>query len=153
GEIKGTSSVTVEQEKFYELPIVIVKDIAGILGIKLTLEESKAIGIPHTTVYNAFIYYGEALDALDAGKWEAARDLFAKAVKEDPKFDMAVDGGSSCPGASSPDIGALASITAAQISSIAETSVDEAETAQEAADAEAESTSSGGGNGGGNGGH
>ncbi|MFH1581903.1 MAG: tetratricopeptide repeat protein [Pseudomonadota bacterium] len=152
GEIKGTSSVTVEQEKFYELPIIIVKDIAGILGIKLTPEESKAIGIPHTTVYNAFIYYGEALDALDAGNWEAARDLFAKAVKEDPKFDMAVDGSSSCPGASSPDIGALANMTAAQISSVAETSVDEAETAQEAADAEAESTSSGGGNGGGNGG-
>ena len=145
GEIKGTSSVTVEQEKFYELPIAIVKDIAGILGIILTPEESKAIGIPHTTVYNAFIYYGEALDALDAGNWKAAKDLFAKAVKEDPKFDMAVDGSSSCPGSSSPDIGALATITAAQLSSHAETSVDEAETAQEAADAEAASMAAGGG--------
>ena len=145
GQIKGTSSVTVEQEKFYELPIAIVKDIAGILSIKLTPEESKAIGIPHTTVYNAFIYYGQALDALDAGNWEAAKDLFAKAVKEDPKFDMAVDGSSSCPGSSSPDIGALSSMTASQLSSFAETSVDEAESAQEAADAEAESMSSGGG--------
>ncbi|MDO9567622.1 MAG: tetratricopeptide repeat protein [Candidatus Desulfaltia sp.] len=152
GEIKGTSSVTVEKEKFYELPIAIVKDIARILGITLTTEESKAIGIPHTTVYNAFIYYGEALDAMDAGNWEEAKDLFAKAVKEDPKFDMAIDGSSSCPGASSPDIGALASLTAAQMASHAELSIDEAEAAQEAADEAAASTAASGGNGG-NGGH
>ncbi|MBC8199587.1 MAG: hypothetical protein ISS67_02970 [Desulfobacterales bacterium] len=82
---------------------------------------------------------------MDAGNWEAAKDLFAKAVKEDPNFDMAVDGSSSCPGASSPDIGALASITAAQMASHAEASVDEAETAQEAADAEAASMAAGGG--------
>ncbi len=149
GKIKGTSSVTVEQEKFYELPIAIVKDIAGILDITLTPAESKAIDIPHTTVYNAFIYYGQALDALDAGNWKEAEDLFAKAVKEDPKFGMAIDGGSSCPGASSPNISELAAMTAVQISSLAETSVDGAEAAQEAADAEAASSKTSGGGGGG----
>ena len=145
GIVKGTASSAVDQEKFYELPIVIVQDVAKILGISLTPEEKKAIGVPHTTVYNAFIYFGEALDAMDAGNWKKAKDLFNMAVKEDPRFGMAVNGSRSCPSSSSPGIGALSSITASQLSSLAETSVDKAKAAQEAADAEAKSMSSGGG--------
>jgi tetratricopeptide (TPR) repeat protein len=144
GIVKGTASAAVDQEQFYELPMIIVQDVAKILGITLTTEEKKAVGVPHTTVYKAFVYFGEALDAMDAGNWKKAKDLFDMAVKEDPRFDMAIDGSSSCPDSSSPGIGALSSITASQLSSLAETSVDEAESAQEAADAEAESMSSGG---------
>jgi tetratricopeptide (TPR) repeat protein len=147
GIVKGTASAAVDQEQFYELPMIIVQDVAKILGITLTMEEKKAVGVPHTTVYKAFVYFGEALDAMDAGNWKKAKDLFDMAVKEDPRFDMAIDGSSSCPDSSSPGIGALSSITASQLSSLAETSVDEAESAQEAADAEAESMSSGGGGG------
>lgn len=145
GIVEGTASAAVDQENFYEAPMMIVRNVADIKGITLTLEEKKAIGAPHTTNYKAFIYFGEALDAMDAGNWKKAKDLFDMAVKEDPIFDMAVNGSRSCPSSSSPGIGALSSITASQLSSLAETSVDEAEAAQEAADAEAESMSRGGG--------
>ncbi len=144
GNVKGTASAAVDQEKFYELPMIIVQDVAKILGITLTAEEKKAVEVPHTTVYKAFIYFGEAMDAMDVGNWAKAKDLFDMAVKEDPKFDMAVSGSNSCPGASSPGMGALGSITGSQMSDHSEGSVVEAAAAQDAADAAAESMSSGG---------
>ncbi|MBW2019833.1 MAG: tetratricopeptide repeat protein [Deltaproteobacteria bacterium] len=144
GNINGTASVSVEKEKFYELPGVIVRDVAKILGIDLTPEEVKAIGVPHTTVYKAFIYFGKALDALDAGKWQEAKNLFDMALKEDPKFALAGEGSDSCPGADSPDISGLSRMAPSTV----EAAISAARAAQSEADAQAAESTSGGGGGG-----
>jgi hypothetical protein len=46
------------------------------MGVALTDEEKKAIGVPHTKVYKALVYFGQALDALDSGKWKEANEFF-----------------------------------------------------------------------------
>jgi len=138
GKVTGSSTVEVEEENFYELPKLIIGNYAKIMGIALTSEEVKAIGIPHTKNYQAFIYYGEGLDAIDEGRWQDAKDLFKKALKLDPQFDLASEGADSTPSSSSPTIAKLSTMSLPQITELVETSVDKAETAQEEADAEAE---------------
>jgi len=152
GKVKGTSSVSVEKDKFFEMPALIIRDMARIMGIQLTPEEIKAIGVPHTKVYKAFIHFGEALHALDEGKWQKAKDLFALALKEDPKFSMAREGRDNSPGASSPGIGSLKSMPAPQFSTAIESAIGSAQKAQAEADAQAEAMSGGGGGGGDGGG-
>ena len=148
GRVKGTTICTVKKENFFELPCRIVKDVAKILRIDLSPKEIEAIfGTPHTTNYEAFIYFGEGLDALDAGHWKKAKDLFTKALKADPKFDLAREADDSCPGTSSPSIGQISSMTTSQISSQAEAALVQSIAAQEAADEEASSDESGGGGG------
>jgi hypothetical protein len=120
-----------------------------IKGIKLTPEEKKAIGIPHTKNYKAFIYYGQALDALDEGRWQDAKDLFDKAVKEDPRFALAAEGSSSCPGADAPGIDSLQSMTIPEIATLVETAISTAQENQSEADAKVDAEASGNGGGGG----
>ena len=144
GNVKGSASVSVDKNKFFELPVIIVRDIAKILGITLSDDESKAIGVPHTKVYNALIYYGNALDALDAGKWKEAKDFFAMALKEDPAFALAKQGADSCPGASSPGVSAVSGLSAASLSNISEVGMGKASDSQGAADAEAAAGQGGG---------
>lgn len=107
GTIKATITTSVEQEKFYELPGLITGNIVKAMNIELSPEESEAIGLPQTTNYNAFVYFGKALDAVDSGNWKLAKDLFNKAVDEDPMFGMARKGRDSCPEIFLPDIGDL----------------------------------------------
>lgn len=145
GKITGSSTVAVDKENFYELPKLIIGDYAKIMGIKLTPEEQQAVGIPHTKNYQAFIYYGEGLNALDEGKWQDAKDFFTKALKLDPKFYLAGEGADSTPSSSSPNIDAITTMSVPEMTSFVETSVDKAETAQEKADEEAEAMSSEGG--------
>jgi len=125
--IKGSASASVEKDKFFELPAMIIKDIAGILGIKLTDEEKKIIGIPHTKVYNALVYYGNALDALDAGKWKEAKIYFDMALKEDPKFDLAKEAAYNCPGADYPSINNIINMKGTKISTAIESLLSSAE--------------------------
>jgi len=89
---KGSTSVAVEKTAFYKLPPLIIRDVAKILNIPLSEEEKRQIGIPHTKSFAAFIFYGEAIDALDAGEYKKAKDLFASALKEDPNFGLAQAG-------------------------------------------------------------
>jgi len=138
GKVTGSSSVEIEKENFYELPKLIIGNYAKIMGITLTSEEVKTIGIPYTKNYQAFIYYGEGLNAVDEGRWQDAKDLFKKALKLDPQFDLAGDGHDSTPSSSSPTIAEISTMSVPQITELMETSVDKAETAQEEADAEAE---------------
>ncbi|MBN2254540.1 MAG: tetratricopeptide repeat protein [Deltaproteobacteria bacterium] len=148
GNVKGTAVCAKEKEKFFELPCCIVQNVAKILGVEPNSEEMKAVcGTAHTKSYDAFIYYGEGLDALDAGQWQKAKDLFEEALKIDPQFDLAREGADSCPGSSSPDIGQLGTMTGPQMSEHAEGAVIVAEEAQDAAD-EAAAEASGGGDGG-----
>ena len=145
GKIRGSSTVRVDDKMFYDLPIRIVRDFVKIKGIKLTPEENKAIGIPHTKNYKAFICYGQALDALDEGKWQDAKDLFGKSIKEDPWFDLAADGSSLCPGADAPGIDSLQSMTIMDIATQIETAISTAQGKQSESDAEADAGAGGGG--------
>jgi tetratricopeptide (TPR) repeat protein len=153
GNVQGSASASVEKDKFFELPMFIVRDTAKILKINLTDEERKAIGIPHTKVYNALIYYGSALDALDSGKWKEAKDFFNMALKEDPLFILAQKGAESCPAPGSPSVSALSSMSAAQLSALSEAGMSASENAQGEADQAREDAGKGGGGGGGGGGH
>jgi tetratricopeptide (TPR) repeat protein len=126
GTVKGSVTASVDKDRFFELPAFIVRDIAGIMKIELTDEERKAIGVPHTKVYKALVYFGNALDALDAGKWKEANDYFGMALKEDPMFDLARNAAGMCPGADSPDISAVLNMSSSKLSSRIETSVNSA---------------------------
>ncbi|MBU2622127.1 MAG: hypothetical protein KKD92_07415, partial [Proteobacteria bacterium] len=86
-----------------------------------------AIGVPHTKIYKALIYFGNALDALDAGKWQEANDYFGMALKEDPMFDLAKIAADTCPSADYPNINSISNMPAARISSILEAYVNAAE--------------------------
>jgi tetratricopeptide (TPR) repeat protein len=145
GGVKGSSSVSVDNDKFFELSPFIVREVAKIMGIRLSDEESRAIGMPHTKVYNAVVYYGKALDALDSGKWKDAKDFFNMALKEDPAFALARQGADSCPGGDSPGIGAVSGMSAAALSDKSEAGMGAAQGAQSEADAAAASDSQGGG--------
>ncbi|MBW1797952.1 MAG: tetratricopeptide repeat protein [Deltaproteobacteria bacterium] len=151
GTVTGSSTVEVEKENFYELPKLIIGNYAKIMGIALTSEEVKAIGIPHTKNYQAFIYYGEGLDAIDEGRWQDAKDLFKKALKLDPKFDLAGDGYDSTPSSSSPSIDKISTMAVPEMSSLVETCVEKAKNAQADADAAAAAAAKGGGGDGGGG--
>ncbi len=152
GRVKGTTTATVPPEAFFDMPKYIVLDTAKMMNIRLTPEESAAIGTPHTTNYKAFVYYGEALDALDEGNWKKAKDLFTMALQEDPKFDMAREGQRSCPKASAPNLNQLTAMKATELSTQVESSIQVAMADQSKADKAAEAASKEG-KGGGGGGH
>ena len=134
GSVNAAITVSVEQEKFYELSMNIVQGVTRAMNIELSPEEKAAIGVPQTTNYKAFIYFGEALDALDAGDWKKAKDLFAKAVEADPQFDMARDGRDACPEIWLPNISDLGDMAGTQISEKAESSVSNAAIEQKETD-------------------
>jgi tetratricopeptide (TPR) repeat protein len=121
--IAGSASVSVDKEKFFELPMAIVRETTGIMGVVLTDEEKKAIGVPHTKVYKAMEYFGKALDALDAGKWKEANELFNMAHKEDPGFDLAKEGAYTCPGPDSPSLNSLSGMSGNRLSAKIEAAV------------------------------
>ena len=147
GDVAGTSAITVDEKNFFELPIAIVRQTAKVMGITLTPEEEKAIGVPHTKSLKAFTYFGQALDALDAGEWAKALAFFQKALREDPKFGLAGSGNASSPGTDAPSMATLAAMTTAEVSALAATTVSESLAAQAAADAAAAATCKGSGGG------
>ncbi len=126
GSVKGNSSVSVDNDKFFELPMAIVRDTVNIMGISLTDEEKKATGVPHTKAYNAVVSYGKALDALDAGKWKEANDYFNLALKEDPAFDLAIQGADTCPSADSPSVNSISGASGPNLSAKIEAAVSKA---------------------------
>jgi len=134
GTVKAAITVSVEKENFYELSGKIVQGVAEAMNIPLSPEEIRAIGIPQTTNYQAFIYFGQALNALDAGDWAKAKDLFAKAAEEDPLFGMARHGRDACPEFWLPNIGELGKLSGSQITEKAETSINNAALEQKETD-------------------
>ena len=137
GAVKGTSICTEKQEDFFLLPCCIVQKSAKIIGVSLSSEELSETCIPHTKNYDAFIYFGEGLDALDAGKWSEARDFFEKALREDPQFMLAKIWADSCPSPTAPSISGLKSMTAVEVASHVEAGVDSAIMEQKAVGQEA----------------
>ncbi len=151
--IKGTTTANVDKTAFFEIPSGIALDAAKIMGIALTDQERQAIGTPQTKSYAAVVHYGMALDALDAGKWEDAQNLFAMALQADPQFELAQKGLERCPGGGSPSTGQLGNMTSSQLSEMADKAIEEAMTSQAKSDQEEAETTAGGGGGGGGGGH
>ena len=119
----------------------------------LRVEEIANMTLPAVDLLRSqiFINYGKGLDALDAGRWQDARNFFTKAVELDPQFDMAREAHDSSPGPSAPSIGQIASMTPASLAATVSSAVDNAAKAQAAADeaaAEAEADANAGGGGG-----
>ncbi|MCP4113331.1 MAG: tetratricopeptide repeat protein [Desulfobacteraceae bacterium] len=129
GKVKSVITSSVEQDKFYELSVSVVQGVVRSLGLELSPEENKAVSTPHTTSYKAFIFYSQALDALDAGDWKKARDLFDKALEHDPEFGMARKGRDSCPEIRFP--GSLEKTENSQVVNQVETAVSNAISEQE----------------------
>lgn len=126
GTIKSVITSSAEQDKFYELSMSVVQGVVRTLDMDLTLREIEAVGTPQTTSYKAFIFFSQALDALDIGDWKKARDLFDKALEQDPGFGMARKGRDSCPEIWFPDISKLRDMKTPQILDMVETAINRA---------------------------
>ena len=142
-------SVTVPLNEFFKIPPAAVLTAANALKVKLTSEEEAAIGAVHTKSLEAFVFYGQALMARDAGQWKKAKDLFDKALKADPLFDLAQIGAAGCPGATSASLSDLSNMTFAQMANTAESSISDSQADQGSTDSSADDGAGGGGGGGG----
>ena len=140
-----TAAVSVAEADFWQIPGWAVKTAVQALGLSLSADEGKAIGVPHTKNLKAFTYYGEALVAMDAGNWKAARNLFEKALKEDPKFVLAKEGAASVPDSTAPALGAITSLSASTVAEGMDSAIKAAEIAQVAANQAAAAKGEGGG--------
>ena len=96
-KVLNSTSLTGTQKKFFELQKEIVFNIVKNNTIKLTPAEQKKISGYHTKSAKALVYYGQGLEAIDAGDFDAAKDYFTLAAKEDPLFKLAVSGRDSAP--------------------------------------------------------
>lgn len=103
-ETIGSSGVTLQESDFFMLPAAIVGNIAKLKQIPLSKSEQNAIGKIQTKNMKAFIFYGQALDALDAGDWKKAKNFYAMAIVADPGFQDAVIGMEFCPDINAPSI-------------------------------------------------
>ncbi len=151
-DVVDSFGVEAEKQKFFELEKEIVFNIGKILNVPLTPEEKEALGWIHTKNLQAFLYYGQGLDALDGGEWKTARAFFEKAVKEDPAFDLAIQANDSCPGDEAPTPASLMAMNPAQVAAQAESAVSASQVSQSSADAAAAAAAAaaaGGGDGGG----
>ena len=134
GGILGSTSISIEKSYFYNLSKLIVENIGKIAGVQLSIHETDVIRKPQTKNYKAYIFYGSALDALDAGNWKQAKNFFTEALKEDPEFGLAQEGLAACPGPDSPSISTLSQITTAQLVENFESSISAATSEQSSAD-------------------
>jgi tetratricopeptide (TPR) repeat protein len=150
--LKGSNTLRVTEERFYELPAQIVNDFAKLNGIVLSEEELKAITAPHTKNLEAFIAYGKALDAFDQGRWQDARSLFAEAARLDPDFALARESRDSSPLADAPALENVRNMQADQMISFVNSRLHKVQRTQKEALLEAQLLESGGGAGSGGGG-
>ncbi|MCK5686317.1 tetratricopeptide repeat protein [bacterium] len=130
-KIKGTASAKIELNEFYNLSGLITKGILRMLKIDISDEEMAMIGIPYTKNFEAFSYFGQALDELDAGNWKDAKNLFTQAIKADPEFDLAQKGYDACPNDDSPSITALKVMKVESLAKVAYNSIEDARGAKE----------------------
>jgi tetratricopeptide (TPR) repeat protein len=130
-DVVGGFSVTGEEQEFFGLQKEIVYNLLDVLRVSLTAEEEALVGKYHTKNFKAITYYGQALDALDAGNWEEARNFFRKALSEDPDFFLARVGLNSCPDAAAPSIGQLGTMSTAELAALTENALTEVEAAHE----------------------
>jgi len=130
-DVVGAFSVTAEQEEFFVLEKEIVYNILKVLPVTFTPEEEAQFKEYHTKNLQAVLYFGEGLDALDAGQWKDARIFFKKATEEDPDFKLAKYYLERCPAATVASLTTLGAMTVGQLADNVEASVDEAIADQE----------------------
>jgi len=159
-KMSGSFGVEGEMAKFFLLEKEIVAGIVKALKLSPGDAEKAAIERPHTKNLNAFLCFGQGLDALDGGNWKQARENFECAVREDPQFLLAVEALQSCPADTTPPLSALLALTPTQFAASAQATIEVASSAQAkkdaetaAAQAERDKGDGGGGGGGGGGGH
>ena len=138
-DVVGAFSVTGEQEEFFELEKEIVYNILKVLGVTFTPEEEGQLKKYHTKNLQAVIYFGQGLDALDAGRWQDAKILFNKATGEDPEFKLARYYSDHCPTPTVASISTLSAMTVEQLADNVDTVVNEASEAQAESDQQRES--------------
>lgn len=129
-DVVGAFSVTAEQEEFFVLQKEIVYNILNVLSVALTSEEKEKFQGYHTENLQAVIYFGQGLEALDAGLWRDSKVFFKKAVEEDPGFGLARYYLDRCPEATVASITSLSAMTVDQLASNVASSVGMASAAQ-----------------------
>lgn len=138
-DVVGAFSVTAEQEEFFVLEKEIVYNILKVLSVTLTPEEKEQVEKYHTKNLQAVIYFGQGLDALDAGRWQDAQALFIKSNHEDPEFKLARYYSNHCPAPTVASISTLSAMTVEQLADNVDTIVNEASEAQAELDRQRES--------------
>ena len=129
-DVVGAFAVTAEQEEFFILEKEIVYNILKVLPVTFTPEEEEQFKKYHTKNLQAVLYFGQGLDALDAGQWKDAKILFKKATEEDPEFELAKYYSDHCPAATVATITSLSAMTVGQLANSVEAAVGEASAAQ-----------------------
>ncbi len=84
-------------ERFHEVQKKVAFAVLERIGQPLTEERRKRLGRPHTEDFDAFLYYGRGLNALDAGEWDTAAHFFERALDADSGFDLAREALAACP--------------------------------------------------------
>ena len=153
GKVAGSDVCIQSPEQFFKLSSCIVRDITLLRGMKLDKKQLDAVTKPHTTNYDSFIYFGRGIEAFDASRWGEAKNLFAMALKEDPKFDLAQYYYDSCPDSNDPTAAQLKSMEPKAFALNVTKTVEHARATQHSVDMTATSrtikTEEGGGGGGG----
>ena len=129
-DIIGAFSVTAEQEDFFVFEKEIVYNILEVLPVTPTPEEKEQFKKYHTKNLQAVIYFGQGLDALDAGHWKDARNFFRKAYEEDRGFELAGYYLNHCPAPTVPSLTTLAAMKVDQLAKTVEEAVDKVSAAR-----------------------
>ena len=129
-DVVGAFSVTAEQEEFFVLEKEIVFNILKVLPVTFTPEEEREFNKYHTKNLQAVLYFGQGLDALDAGQWKDARIFFKQATEEDPDFNLARYYLERCPASTVASLSALGAMTVGQLASNVDDAMDEASASQ-----------------------
>lgn len=85
----GEISDEEQLEAIFDLEKTAVFQILDVLGVELTPAERQAIDENRSDNLFAFLAYGEGLQALDRGDYDAANAAFGQAVELDPGFSAA----------------------------------------------------------------
>lgn len=133
-DVIGTFSVTAKEHEFFDIEKEIVYNILELLPVTYTAQEEALLKKLHTKNLQAVIYFGQGLDALDAGHWKDAKVFFRKAYDEDREFGLAEYYLSHCPGATVASINSFSAMTVGQLAGTVESAVDEASADQQAQD-------------------
>lgn len=155
GAVVGSFSLSQDKDKFYELQKGVVANILKVNNVKLDADtESKVLKQYHTRSFQAVSFFGQGLDAQDRGDFQASKDYFALAVKEDPNFALANRALNGSPAGLS--IGIKGPLSAVAVSAVSAAVVSQGVASSSGvgrAGGSASGGSSGGGGGGGCGGH
>ena len=121
--VEGSVALELEKEKFYEMPMKIIENIAKYFGIDLSIEELHQIRQAMPSNYNAFVHYCNALEFLDQGNWEKSSDELDMAIQVDPNFGEAQEKKETCPLASAPPISQIKTMNVQQVAQYVSTSI------------------------------